>query len=419
MRKESRKEILSAMGAVLQSDLDYQLQIIKIKEISRLNQKYGYEVCDAIVEKFQNILQELIPTICSKSQVFHLKGCTFISISPIYSVSELKEHGVKIYQAIDEFTADLLQKTDVIRCHVATIPLPKNCNVIYDNVLSKMEYYFHHNFEKREDIFQYDETFFASLVRQSEIRLRLQDALLNKKIKFHFQPQYNKDDQIVGFESLARWQDECLGIIPPNEFIPEFEHSMFYDDFCNYAIEQSLGNFAQLRQNGFANTSISINIMKGKFKDTELPHYLTQIATQYEIPFEQIILEITETAFSESDVVIANNIKKLRERGFKLSIDDFGTGNASFARLIQLDFDELKLDRSFANMMVTADVNDKANLIMSSLCKFCHDSVVKVVFEGIETKEQRDFVFKQLEVDMIQGFYYSKPMPLKQLVAND
>ncbi len=413
----NRDKIISAMNETLHSQENYQLQMIKVKEIQRINNIYGYSTGDIVIEKVHSVINKIVPEICPSAKVFHLKGCTFITISPTYSIAELHEHNIIFNNHIDKELEGILNIPDVIRCRIATIPLSKNIDLYCDKTFAKIEYYVHKQDIKSDDIYLYNESLFEKTVRQSNIKTRLEDALIKKRIKFHFQPQYDSNDRIVGLESLARWEDEQLGVIAPNEFIPEYENSPLYNEFCNYTIEQTLFEFSQLYNSGFDHISISINIMKRKFEDKSFSDFLTRIAKRNNIPFNKIILEITESTYSESDSKIADNIKTLRSLGFKLSVDDFGTGDASFARLIQLDFDELKFDRSFVNMMETTNINDKANRFLTSLCKFFRDSRidVNIVFEGIEEEIQRNFVFEQLEVNVVQGFYYSKALPMAEL----
>ena len=410
----SRDAVIASIKETYEVAGTYQLQLIKIKNMHRFNAIYGYEVGDIIVKEFYLVLKKSIAELDPSAKLFHLKGSTFITISKCYLLSELSKHGHLIYQLIDQAMIGILKKTDLVRCSVAVIPIEKKSESIPDRILANIEYYLSQNDSNSTDISKYDNTFFEKLIRQSSIITRLENALENKDIKFHFQPQYDKSNNIVGFESLARWEDDELGIITPNEFIPAYENSPLCDKFCYYTIENVLNNFYKLNKYDEKFT-ISINLMKSVFEDEKLPYHLKKIATYNNIEPSKIILEITETDFSRSNSNINYNLKNLRNLGFKLSIDDFGTGDASYAKLINLEFDELKLDMSFTKVINTENLDEKANQFITSICKLCINSGINIVFEGIETQEQRDFVFNQLGVNIVQGFYYSKALPIDKL----
>lgn len=415
-KREMRDHIVHSVNQALSLRNRTQLQIIRIKDIHRLNQTYGYDVCDKAIDIFFEKMKEIINIHFPKEEVFRIKGGTFVTVSQYYSAEDIELQGNLIYPETDKALGGIISYPDVIRCTIATIPLSRGLRSIDKNLLAKIEYYVHFYNQENEDIYMYDESFCEQMLRQADIKTRLRDALENEQIQFHFQPQYNSKNKVVAFESLARWTDEKLGVIAPNEFIPEFENSTFYKDFCRYAVAKSVSSLKTLHESGFENTSISINVMKKMFEDSEFADYIARIADESHINRNLITLEITETALPEPDSTIAKNIRKLRSLGFRIAIDDFGVGDSSFTRLMHLDFDELKLDREFISH-IDLDVKAcKTNRIIESICQMFKNLGVSVVIEGVEIKEQRDYVYDNFKIDLIQGFYYSRPLPLDDII---
>lgn len=416
-QREVRENIIHSINNSLKVRSKNQIQLITIKGIHRLNQIYGYETCDRITDRFYLTMKQVLTTVSPLAEVFRATSSTFITVSPAYSQQTLLKQGESIYAETDKVLNGLVDYPDVVRCSIVTIPISRNVKHIDEILLAKIEYYVNFYSKEQADIYAYDESFCNKMLRQSDIKVRLSDALLKEKIIFYFQPKYNNENVIVGFESLARWQDEQLGWVTPDEFIPEFEHSPLYAEFCHYAVIKSIRALKTLHLNGYSNMPVSINVMKQMFEDDSFANFVADIADDNDIDYSLITLEITETALPELAPKIAQNIGKLRSLGIKIAIDDFGVGDSSFSRLMKLDFDELKLDREFISLIDTENKNCNPNKIIASICQTFKSLGVTVVIEGIETKTQRDFVFDNFDIDVIQGFYYSKPLPIEELIG--
>ncbi len=250
----------------------------------------------------------------------------------------------------------------------------------------------------------YDDVLDNQVSLEKEIESSMQYALLNCEFKVYYQPKVSATyENIVGAEALVRWYRNGK-LIYPNDFIPLFEKNKFICKLDLYVFEAVCKDIASWLDEYGVVPHISVNVSKEHFaKENFIDDYLT-IMYQYGVSKEMIELEITESAIgSESDII--THLVNLREEGFILSLDDFGTGSSSLNMLQNIPVDFIKIDKSFID---TANLNIDKNII-NYIVVMALQLGVKTVVEGVETKEQAEYV-KKMGCDIIQGFYYSKPL---------
>lgn len=161
---------------------------------------------------------------------------------------------------------------------------------------------------------------------------------------------------------------------------------------------------------GYKIVPISVNISRAHFTNARLAKHIEQIVDSYNVPHNVIELELTESAFFDNKSVLLQTVKKLRSKGFIVSMDDFGAGYSSLNSLKDLPLDVVKLDGEFFR---EADNVERGKTVIKDTINLAKDLNMKIVAEGIETREQVDFL-SNLGCDLIQGFYFAKPMPLSE-----
>lgn len=238
------------------------------------------------------------------------------------------------------------------------------------------------------------------------------DAVTHRKIKPYYQPLVDiRNETVVGIESLARWEHETLGMIPPDVFIPMAEREGVIYTLTNLMFELTLKDFQTLKKKGYS-LQLSFNLSAKLLHLQRLPDNYAKQVRKYNIEPEEVVLEITESFGIVNDRDAMETLNRLRLQGFKLSIDDFGTGYASINNLLNMPFTQLKIDRVF---VTNASNNEVAKTLLESCLKLSHDLELEVVCEGIESEQDLDLV-KQLEGTIAQGFLIARPKPLKELI---
>ncbi len=239
----------------------------------------------------------------------------------------------------------------------------------------------------------------------------MEKALANREFQVYLQPKISTNEEVIGgAEALVRWMHPTEGFISPNRFIPIFERNGFILKLDDYMLEEIARVQAQWLTIGKELIPISVNVSRAHFTREDLAEHICSIVDKYNVPHDVIELELTESAFFDDKKALLNTVQKLRSAGFKVSMDDFGAGYSSLNSLKELQIDVLKIDADFFR---GADVEKRGLLIVSEVIDLAKKLNMKIVAEGIESKEQVEFLTAQ-ECDLIQGYFYAKPMPVTE-----
>ncbi|WP_194945012.1 EAL domain-containing protein [Shewanella sp. TC10] len=240
---------------------------------------------------------------------------------------------------------------------------------------------------------------------------QLDNHIKQGHVKAFFQPQYNLNtNRICGFEALARIVDGDR-IIAPSEFINAAEETGLIFPLTKAVITDAFYQFSKLKKQ-YSTLNLSINL-SGKILDEEMvPQWIESEASANSISNSSITCELTETAIPSNPSVMIVALLRLRMMKFKLSIDDFGTGFASLEQLHMLPFDELKIDRCFVSDIIN---NTKSQALFRRSISLANDLELLAVAEGVEDYETKCLIQK-LGCSIAQGFYFSKPLPAKDMV---
>lgn len=233
----------------------------------------------------------------------------------------------------------------------------------------------------------------------------IKQALLVREFVPYFHPQINvKDGTIVGYEVLARWDSRTKGNLSPFHFIDTIENDPIILDFTLYIIKSSL-NIITTCGIDYSQINLSINIPPSLLEKGRFVEIFEDIMQQYPLSNSQIILEITETSIPENINIANETINRIALRGHKISIDDFGTGHSSLEKLRDIMVDEIKIDKSFLKMISQQDTKR----IVKNIISLANELNINIVAEGVETQDQLDEI-SEMGVDIIQGFYFTKPL---------
>ncbi|MBS4018796.1 MAG: EAL domain-containing protein [Dechloromonas sp.] len=265
--------------------------------------------------------------------------------------------------------------------------------------------------------------FYASRMNEAAgERLQMENALRqalasitpeHSPFSLHFQPQINvADGRVVGLEALARWHDPVLGQVPPDRFIRIAEDSGLMQPLGDWVFWETCRHIRRFRDTGLTDLRVAVNISAQQLRHEALPMLVRGVLACYDLTPQDLELEITESTAMQNPDLTLSILNQFSDMGIVLAIDDFGTGYSSLAYLKHLPIHRLKLDRSFVKDIET-DANDAA--ICSATVALGHNLGLELVAEGVETDVQREFLTR-LGCDVLQGFFYSKPLPADQII---
>lgn len=247
----------------------------------------------------------------------------------------------------------------------------------------------------------------ARMQERFELEADMRLALARDEFVLHYQPQIDVlSGDIVGFEALVRWQHPRLGLLPPVKFIELAEETDLIVEMGEWTLRESCRQAKQWQTQGLGKYSVAVNLSARQFAGEELLRSVDEALADSGLDANLLTLEITESLLMENFHGAAELLRRLRERGVLLSIDDFGTGYSSLSYLKRFALDELKIDRAFVRDIAT-DPDDAA--IAVAIIAMAHQMNLKVVAEGIETKEQLDYLAKH-HCDRVQGYHFSMPL---------
>lgn len=261
------------------------------------------------------------------------------------------------------------------------------------------------------NILFYKEQFKELLYSRKFIEESMQTAIVDHQFKMYLQPKFSiTKNQIVGAEALVRWIHPERGMIYPNEFIPAIEENGFIKEVDYFIWSEAAAFIRQCAEMGITDCPVSVNVSRVHLQDDNCMDVLKKIIEENGIKKELLELEITETV---NDQQISKKAYELKEKGFKLLMDDFGSGYSSLNILLETPFDVIKLDKKFIENMM---VSDKGKLILEQVVTMADRLGLGLLAEGVETEEQVD-VLRRIGCDLVQGYYYAKPMPVEDFFA--
>lgn len=241
------------------------------------------------------------------------------------------------------------------------------------------------------------------MVQESQMR-----AVANNEFEIYYQPKYDpKTLELKGAEALIRWNSPEHGFVSPGRFIPIFEKNGFITEIDHYMISHVAADQKMWLDMGYHPGCVSVNVSRAHFAEKDLAIQIRDMVNAAGCPHDLLEIELTESAFFDDQNAMIETIRALKSFGFKVSMDDFGAGYSSLNSLKDMQLDVLKLDAGFFR---GDKAGDRGGIVVSETIKLAKRLNMKTVAEGVEEKEQVDFL-ASLDCDMIQGYYFAKPMP--------
>ena len=246
----------------------------------------------------------------------------------------------------------------------------------------------------------------AEKMADEEFLQAIEDGFKNEEFKMHLQFIVdNKTKQIVSAEALSRWEKGNGEIVPPFEYIGVMEASGQIAKLDYYMFEKVCHKLSQWKGTEFEDLSMSCNFARITISEKDFATKIRQIAERYDFERNKLLLEITEDSIEKNMDIAMNNIIQVKELGFRIAVDDLGSGYTSLMSLCEYPINVVKIDRAL--FLKTAD--ETGRKLFKGLISLAHDLNLSVVCEGVETEAQVSFV-SETNCEYIQGWYYSKPL---------
>ncbi len=376
-----------------------QFDIRKFKIVNDIyGEKFGDEILDFILKQLQEI--------CNKNQFYiNLRGDVFMVVTEYDREEGLVSFIQRLNDRISVFRNVKLQ----LSYGVYTVEDRKMEMRQMEDRAAMARKAAKNNF--LSNILFYREQFKETLYNRKFIEENMQAAITERQFMMYLQPKYSiSQNEIVGAEALVRWRHPDRGMIFPDQFIPIIEENGFIRKVDYYIWEEACRFIRKCLDAGMDDCPVSVNVSRIHLRDEECVEVLSGLIGEYRIPKPLLELEITETA---DDQQISVRAARLKEEGYTLLMDDFGSGYSSLNILLETPFDVIKIDKKFMENMM---VSDKGRLILEYVVRMAKKLNLGLLAEGVETRKQVD-ILHNIGCDQVQGFYYAKPMPEEEFYA--
>lgn len=393
--------------AVVTLDLDH------FKDI---NDSMGHNVGDAILRGVGKRLRSSLPEEAVVSRAGEDEFAVTIPLSD--DLKTARDVGKKIRSIISSEPFKVYNESFQIRSSIGVATFPDD-GTDPNNVLKNADIALNRAKEEgRDRIREYSEDFDKAVQQRFQLLRDLRDALENDDLTVFYQPQFDLNTgEIIGAEALIRWwkKDNSKAggsYISPADFIPIAEQSGLIVPIGAWVLKEACKTAKSWHEAG-KNIRIAVNVSGAQFYQSNLVKYTNEVLEETGVKPELLELEVTESIFMDDISIAVETLHKLHELGVELAIDDFGTGYSSLSYLRQFKIDRLKIDQSFIrNALNNADDAAIARTIIS----LGHSLNLKVIAEGVETKDHEQFLVDE-GCDEVQGFRYSKPVPKEEFWA--
>lgn len=382
-----------------------QIVLLDIKDFNLINSILGNEFGDKIIKTIGYVFKKY-----QSDEYFfaRLSGNEFAGWIENSSESLIKEY-VEYFRALFNDEIKNIGFNQKIYFHISYSVYPDN-GADFESLYKKATIAL--KFAKENSptrIFNFEKSMEESIEQEARIISYVEEAINEDEFTVYYQNKVSiRDNKVVGVEALARWNSKILGFVSPAVFIPVIDKANLTARFSKVIIDKVLMDYTKLEKKFQKDITVSINISPLFFFEKDFTAIIIEAISNSGVNPNNVILEITEDIFINDFDTIQKIIAELKSFGVKISLDDFGTGYSSLNYIKNIDFDELKIDRTFMKDLLT---DERVLKLLKSIDQIAKAYDYSVIAEGVETQAQLEKV-QEAGFDIVQGFIYSKPEPL-------
>lgn len=402
----NRAGLIDQMHNRIDSREPFSLALVDIDNFRGINDRFGQDFGDTVLAEWSRCLRQAAG---NDTVVANLGGDEFAVVSKLSAPDQVSEY---CRQLLSDISGEILSGTLKLQlgASIGAAIFPANGDS-FSSIVRSAHLALHSAKRNRNEVCLFRSDIETGYLRRVHIEQRLRGALEPNLITMAYQTQVDASGQVVGMEALARWQDEELGYVPPNEFVQVAEASGLMIQLGDYVLDHSLADFGRLPRSSGLPLELSVNISVLQVMQRGFAESVHKKLRYYQVAPSDLTLEITETLFMSRHSKILPVLNQLRESGIRLSMDDFGTGYSSLSLLRSLPIDELKVDKTFVDHI---NEDQQARNMVESIIAIAHNHGMELVAEGVENKEQADTLIA-MGCRRFQGFYFSRPVPIHKI----
>lgn len=377
-----------------------------IKDFKMINEIYGHTVAD-------DVLRKVCQTMEKCSWAYFSCRCDNDNFAMMIEYDEeevIRDRLMEMFSKMNRLDVDE-KYTVFFRCGVAYISDVENYRVIITDMAKLAQR--RGNNANATDINFYTDTMKDDQIKGKLIKNDLPRALANNELLVYFQPKYNpQNDEIVGAEALIRWNYHHEELWAPGRFVPYLENEGSIELIDYFVLEETCRQLETWKKENKKIIPISVNMSKILLRNQNVINKIMDTVSKYDVDTSMIEFEITETMAYDDQKYMLYIMEELRKCGFQLSLDDFGTGYSSLNMLSVMPITTLKIDKSFVDE-IENPLDEKTKLIIQDVLSMSKHLNIKSVAEGVETENQKNLI-KSWGCNSIQGYFYSKPLPVEE-----
>lgn len=403
----NRKLLSKLCNDLIQCNNEFALIFIDLNKFKYINDVFGHSAGDEVLVNFSKRIQACLNY---KGIITRYSGDEFIIIYSDYKDNNELEVFYKevILEAFKEPIVFNNGKKLFIDFAAGVSVYPKDANN-FNDLIDKSDFMMYSNKKSNnKELLFFNDVIYNDILRSEKIKEALKLAIDNNEFTLFYQPIVDKNKSIKKLEALIRWNNKELGVVAPSNFIEYTEETGDIVKIGYWIIEEVCRNFNDLF-NSRDKLQISINVSPIQLMEVELVDKVEKILNTYNVDWESLCFEITESVVLDENIIIHDNLLLLNQRGVKIALDDFGTGYASFSYLKKFKLDILKIDRIFIHNGSYVDFK-----IVNNIKNIAHLLEMETVIEGVETEGQFN-VLSDVGCDYFQGYYFSPPLPLSEI----
>ncbi|MCH1626436.1 bifunctional diguanylate cyclase/phosphodiesterase [Ferdinandcohnia quinoae] len=379
------------------------LAVIHLHNLEQWNSRRGYMFGDNIIKVVADIIIRLKPESAS---VYRIEGNRF-------AIFTFDSRNIKQLKISMERIASILMKPIEVEnqrliiemvCAISTSQASEKVGTLFLNTIAVLQ---HSTIEYNHEVIEYDPTIHTYALKRNLVH-DIDRAIRNNELFLVYQPKISSHSkEILGVEALLRWNHPIYGHISPGIFIPILEEYNKMYDVTDWVINQVCYQISKWIQDGISAWQVAINIPGPYVTSPRLMNILKESVTNNNFSSSYLELEITETSVINNIESAIKAIEEFREFGFSVALDDFGTGVSSLSYLKRLPITTLKIDKSFVDGVPNSE---KDSAIVKAIITLCHSLNLKVVIEGVESKDQVLYLRSMSENPTIQGYFFTPPL---------
>lgn len=387
------------------SKSDYYMIAADIDKFKVVNTLYGYHEGDRMLKFIARMMQKGLQ---QGDCISRNSADNFVILKRAQKDEEVTEYLEKVYDSIQENVAHqetnyrILLKAGIYRITEEDY----NISSIIDKAIMAKKTIGQIHTSTHEF---YSEDMRQNAIEAKNLENEMEIALEEHQFCVYLQPQIDlKTKKIASAEALVRWKHPEKGMISPAKFVPVFENNGFITKLDLYMWEETIKTVVKWREEQRTMVPLAINISRADVEKEGMIEKLIDLMEKYQLETKWIKTELTESMYSDEDSLIMDRMQQLKEYGFKIAVDDFGSGYSSLHLLKKMPIDIMKIDKSFLDdMEAGADVRDE--IVIRDIVEMGKHLNLQIIVEGVETKEQSDFL-EMLGCDIAQGYYYGGPV---------